>query len=173
MRFGPDQFRWQKGHAVCMQLHPPPILQDVVEITAGAPPGDWDDIDALDHPPLPAVPVPAPAHSAAQAVARMVGETLMGQRSPQQLARWLTPAQCQQISEWSRRLRGQQVRLTRLQLVHIRPGRVEGFQIHDCAQRPISVTFRLDQVAGHWRCTQLAILLPGTAWRSARTAGRQ
>lgn len=150
-----------------MRFDPPFVVTAGVLFADAALPAGWDDLlDTADYPSPPAAAIPHPAQSLVQALGRTVRETLTGQRSPQQLAQWLSADQCEQIAEWSRRARGVPVRHTRTRLELVQVSRIEGFQIFERGEQAISSTLSIRQVAGHWRCAQLAILLPGTSWRS-------
>lgn len=151
-----------------MQFHPPVIVPTFVPFEDTALCRGWDAfLEPPDYPPVPPEAVCGRARTFALTVARTVGETLLGLRSAQQLTPWLSPDQCQRLIEWTRRLRGVQVRLARVHLVQLHQHRVEGFLIFDCGEQRISVTLRLDESGERWRCAQLAILLPGMSYSAA------
>lgn len=107
-------------------------------------------------------PVPPQAEAVAHGVARLLTETLTGRRNAKQLGQWLTVDECSRLAAWIRQHRGARIRLSRLRLIEISPGRVEG-QLHfDFETGRLCATLSLTTLAGRWTCPQLSVLLPGT-----------
>lgn len=124
------------------------------------PPGWCDPLLGLGEAGPPPAPVPRAARLAASAVVRMLAETLMGHRNPEQLVRWLDPLTIVRLAAFAQGLRGARIRPQPCQLASPLPGRVEAVFLLDCGTRSLAAVLSLADTDGRWACRELSLLLP-------------
>lgn len=133
-----------------------------------------DDLSFISYPRPPQIPVPAAAKVAVQGLARAVAEVLIGARSPQQLARWLTADGSQRLAAWLASAQLHTARVANNRLVMHDRDRVEAVMTFDCDRTMVVAAARLDAKGQSWFCHDLEVLLPGltgtatTRWDCAR-----
>lgn len=132
------------------------------------PPGWCDPVLGLDEAGPPPAPVPRAAQLAASAVVRMLAETLMGHRNPEQLGRWLDPLTIIRVTAFGQCLRDVRIRPQRCRLSSPLPGRVEAVFVLDCGTRCLAVVLSLAETDGRWTCRDLSLLLPEGAARQSQ-----
>ena len=101
------------------------------------------------------------ARSLVTAVARAAVEALTGYRPVSQLTRWLAPAAVGGLTMAKRHGTWNGARIRRVWAKH------NGTSIDGVAQvtsrdHQLAITIGLERLDGHWMCTHLAVLLPGS-----------
>ena len=145
------------------------------------PPAEREPVDALmaTHTPalrlLPDPPMDEPdqdsmsrAHALIAAVAKAAVESLTGFRPLNQLTRWLDPIAIHGLSLAMRHGAWRGATVVRVRAEATTPTSIEGVAQIAITGRRVAVAIHLDLRHGHWVCTDLSVLLPGTHMVSRR-----
>jgi len=132
------------------------------------PPAEREPFD-LNHPPLQLVPDPmesddeaSQAHSLIGAVARAAVEALTGFRPVAQLSRWLEPSAIAALSVAARQGEWDGATVARVRAEVADDLVIEGVAQIAVTGRRVAIAMRLEWLCGHWLCTDLSVLLPGS-----------
>jgi len=102
------------------------------------------------------------ARSLVTAVARAAVEALTGYRPMSQLNRWLAPAAVGGLSMAKRHGTWNGAQIKRV-WAHVKGGgTIEGVAQVTSRDHHLAITIGLERLNGHWMCTHLAVLLPGS-----------
>ena len=124
---------------------------------------------SLGQPPRPLLePLPSggdeleQARSLVTAVARAAVEALTGYRPMSQLNRWLAPAAVSGLTMAKRHGTWNGARIKRVWAKCTSPRAIDGVAQVTSRDHHLAITIGLERLDGHWMCTHLAVLLPGS-----------
>jgi len=102
------------------------------------------------------------AHSLIGAVARAAVEALTGFRPLSQLTRWLEPSAISGLSLAMRHGDWQGAVIAKVRAETVSDTVIEGVAQLAIPGRRLAIAIRLEWRRGHWACTDLSVLLPGS-----------
>jgi len=110
----------------------------------------------------------AKAQALITAVARAALEALTGYRPLQQLTRWLEPSAIDGVALAMRHGKWVGATVPHVVAGSVRQSIIEGVAHVATPGRRLAIAIRLEQRRGHWACTDLSVLLPGSHLLSQR-----
>jgi len=102
------------------------------------------------------------ARSLVTAVARAAVEALTDYRPVSQLTRWLAPAAVGGLTMAKRHGTWKGARIRRVWAKHNGTSTIDGVAQVTSENHHLAITIGLERLDGHWICTHLAVLLPGS-----------
>jgi len=102
------------------------------------------------------------AHCLIGAVARAAVEALTGFRPLGQLTRWLEPSAISGLSLAMRHGDWQGATIAKVRAETVSDTVIEGVAQLAVSRRRLAIAIRLEWRRGHWACTDLSVLLPGS-----------
>jgi len=145
------------------QLWMPPVRREPAVRRDAARTAHWPQVGSR-----PAVAVAsAEASVLIAAVARAVVEVLTKYRPVQQLTRWLEPSAVDAISMAMRHGDWHDAVVVKAVASSLRDDTIDGVAHVATKHRRLAIAIRLELRRGHWACTDLSVLLPGSHMVSA------
>jgi len=131
------------------------------------PPAQREPVTVSQPPPLALVADPpaedlTKAHALIGAVARAAVEALTGFRPINQLTRWLEPSAISGLSLAMRNGEWTGAAVAKVRAETSDDNVIEGVAQLAIPGRRLAIAIRLEQRLGHWICTDLSVLLPGS-----------